>query len=145
MRFRETVAVYCENHKQHTNSLCGQNAEFWHEYVKASGIYINHWALKGQWVQAAQSRESPLGLATRLRVWQPTKRGSSLFSVRDIQSLPTSQAVGTGLSSLGGKQPGREADHSYLLPRLSLYGAVPPLPYSLSWCGASLSLITGSH
>jgi hypothetical protein len=25
--FRETVAVYCETHKEHTNTLCGQNAE----------------------------------------------------------------------------------------------------------------------
>jgi hypothetical protein len=28
MMFRETVAVYCENHTQHTNTLCGQNAEY---------------------------------------------------------------------------------------------------------------------
>jgi hypothetical protein len=27
MLFRETVAVYCENHTEHTNTLCGQNAE----------------------------------------------------------------------------------------------------------------------
>jgi hypothetical protein len=27
MLFRETVAVYCENHREHTNTLCGQNAE----------------------------------------------------------------------------------------------------------------------
>jgi hypothetical protein len=26
--FRERVAVYCENHTQHTDTLCGQNAEF---------------------------------------------------------------------------------------------------------------------
>jgi hypothetical protein len=25
--FRETVAVYCENHTKHINTLCGQNAE----------------------------------------------------------------------------------------------------------------------
>jgi hypothetical protein len=24
----ETVAVYCETHTEHTNTLCGQNAEF---------------------------------------------------------------------------------------------------------------------
>jgi hypothetical protein len=29
MLFRETVAVYCENHTEHTDTLCGQNAEFW--------------------------------------------------------------------------------------------------------------------
>jgi hypothetical protein len=27
MLFREIIAVYCENH-EHTNTLCGQNAEF---------------------------------------------------------------------------------------------------------------------
>jgi translation initiation factor IF-1 len=27
MLFRETVAVYCENHAEHINTLCGQNAE----------------------------------------------------------------------------------------------------------------------
>jgi hypothetical protein len=30
MLFGETVAVYCENHMEHINTLCGQNAEFWH-------------------------------------------------------------------------------------------------------------------
>jgi hypothetical protein len=44
MLFRETVAVYIENHTEHTNTLCGQNAEFWN--VKAGGIHIYHWALK---------------------------------------------------------------------------------------------------
>jgi hypothetical protein len=28
MLFGETVAVYCENHTEHTNTLCGQNAEY---------------------------------------------------------------------------------------------------------------------
>jgi hypothetical protein len=28
MLFRETVAVCCENHTEHTDTLCGQNAEF---------------------------------------------------------------------------------------------------------------------
>jgi hypothetical protein len=30
MLFRERVAVYCENHTEHTDTLCGQNAEFWY-------------------------------------------------------------------------------------------------------------------
>jgi hypothetical protein len=29
-----------ENHREHTNALCGQNAAFW--YVKAGGTYTNH-------------------------------------------------------------------------------------------------------
>jgi hypothetical protein len=28
MLFGETVAVYCENHAEHTDTLCGQNVEF---------------------------------------------------------------------------------------------------------------------
>jgi hypothetical protein len=39
MLFGETVAVYCENHAEHTNTLCGQNGEFW--CVKAGGTYSN--------------------------------------------------------------------------------------------------------
>jgi hypothetical protein len=27
MLFRETVAVYCENHTEHINTLCGQNGD----------------------------------------------------------------------------------------------------------------------
>jgi hypothetical protein len=30
---------------EHTDTLCGQNAEFW--CVKAGGMYSKHWALKG--------------------------------------------------------------------------------------------------
>jgi hypothetical protein len=28
MLFGETAAVYCENHMEHTDTLCGQNVEF---------------------------------------------------------------------------------------------------------------------
>jgi hypothetical protein len=28
MLFGETVAVYCENHTEHIDALCGQNVEF---------------------------------------------------------------------------------------------------------------------
>jgi hypothetical protein len=38
MLFRETVAVYCENHTEHTNTLCEQNAEFL--YVTAGGTVL---------------------------------------------------------------------------------------------------------
>jgi hypothetical protein len=43
MQFRETVAVYSVNHTEHTNTLCGQNVKSW--YVKAGGLYSNHWVL----------------------------------------------------------------------------------------------------
>jgi hypothetical protein len=45
MLLRETVAVYCENHTEHTNTLCGQNVEFYS--IKADGTHRNHHALKG--------------------------------------------------------------------------------------------------
>jgi hypothetical protein len=45
MLFGETVAVYCENHTEHTDTLCGQNAGFIN--VKGSGAYIYQCSLKG--------------------------------------------------------------------------------------------------
>jgi hypothetical protein len=45
MLFRETVAVSCENHTEHTRTLCGQNTEFY--YVNAGGTYSNRCALEG--------------------------------------------------------------------------------------------------
>jgi hypothetical protein len=43
MLFGETVAVYCESHMEHIDTLCGQNVEF--QWVKAGGTYIDQWAL----------------------------------------------------------------------------------------------------
>jgi hypothetical protein len=40
MLCRGIIAVYCENHTEHINTLCGQNAEFL--IVKAGGTYSNH-------------------------------------------------------------------------------------------------------
>jgi hypothetical protein len=48
MLFGETVAAYCENHTEHTDTLSGKNAGFW--YVKAGGIYSDHWALNGKFL-----------------------------------------------------------------------------------------------
>jgi hypothetical protein len=41
MLFRETVAVYCESHTEHTGTLCGLNALF--KYVKTGGILCGSW------------------------------------------------------------------------------------------------------
>jgi hypothetical protein len=43
MLFKETVAVYFENHTEHTDTLYFQNTEFC--CVRSGGIYRNHWAL----------------------------------------------------------------------------------------------------
>jgi hypothetical protein len=45
MLFKETFAVYCENHTEHTDTFFRQNAGFY--YVKACGSYSIHWALNG--------------------------------------------------------------------------------------------------
>jgi hypothetical protein len=46
MLFRETVAVYCENHREHTNTLRGQNAGFL--CVKACVIHSYQYSLEGE-------------------------------------------------------------------------------------------------
>jgi hypothetical protein len=43
--FGETVAVYCENHAEHTNTLCGQNVGQLN--VKAGGTYSHRRLLTG--------------------------------------------------------------------------------------------------
>jgi hypothetical protein len=45
MLFREIIAVYCENHTGHINTLCVQNAHFLN--VRARGIYSYQYSLKG--------------------------------------------------------------------------------------------------
>jgi hypothetical protein len=42
MLFRETVAVYCENRTEHTDTLCGQNADFVN--LKAGGKHSYRYA-----------------------------------------------------------------------------------------------------
>jgi hypothetical protein len=46
MLFRETVAVHCENHTEHTDTLCGGRMQFFF-IVKANGAYANHCAFHG--------------------------------------------------------------------------------------------------
>jgi hypothetical protein len=45
MLFREIIAVYCENHTEHINTLCGQNVELFFN-IKVLGTYIYHYTLK---------------------------------------------------------------------------------------------------
>jgi hypothetical protein len=40
MLFREPVAVYCENHTEHTDTLCGKIVKLFN--VNAGGIYSDH-------------------------------------------------------------------------------------------------------
>jgi hypothetical protein len=54
---------------------------------------------------------------------------------------PASYPVGTGAPFSGQKRPGREANNSlYLVPRLRMWGAIPPLShmYFMAWCSVKL-------
>jgi hypothetical protein len=44
MLYSEIIAVCSQIHTKHTNTPCGQNAEFL--YVKHCGTYSNHWTLR---------------------------------------------------------------------------------------------------
>jgi hypothetical protein len=57
MLFRETVAVYCENHTEHMNTICGGKLEF---NVKACGLYSNQWSLNGKRSDSALRHEEQI-------------------------------------------------------------------------------------
>jgi hypothetical protein len=63
MLFGETVAIYCENHTEHTDTLCGQNLEFW--CVKAGGTYSDH-------KSRSAGKETPVLLRNRKRYYRAT-------------------------------------------------------------------------
>jgi hypothetical protein len=44
MLFKTTIAVYCDIHKKHVSTKCGQNAEYL--YIPTSGKYNNQCFLK---------------------------------------------------------------------------------------------------
>jgi hypothetical protein len=56
MPFRETNAVYCENHTEHKDTLCGQNAEF--QYVKGRLhiVTAEFWKVKGMRSKSLRGR-----------------------------------------------------------------------------------------
>jgi hypothetical protein len=45
MLYREIMAVYCEIHTKHINTVCGQNVELLN--VTLCGTYSDHWTVKG--------------------------------------------------------------------------------------------------
>jgi hypothetical protein len=67
----------------------------------------------------------------------PFRDKSFLHSIQTSSGAhPASYPVGTGVLSPGAKSPGREADHSPPSnAKVKNGGAIPPLPYTSSWCG----------
>jgi hypothetical protein len=91
-----------------------------------------------------KNRGSSVSTETRLRAGRP---GSSIpgrcweffataVYVPALGSIHLPVQWAPVVPSRGVKRPGREADHSHLVPRLGMLGAVPPLPeyFVMAWC-----------
>jgi hypothetical protein len=79
MLFRETVAVYCENHTKYT-LLCGQNAEFW--YIEAGSTYRStglQWVDLTPWIRVLE----------KLRVAQLNSKFSAIYGTRSVIAMFT--------------------------------------------------------
>jgi hypothetical protein len=73
MLFGETVAVYCENHTEHTNTLCGQNAET---------LYIRIQSVPHRNTLRLRYRDQPVNAVwgnNRCLLWEPY--GTHKYSV----------------------------------------------------------------
>jgi thioredoxin-related protein len=76
MLFGETVAVYCENHTEHTDTLCGQNTEI--HCVKKCGSYTNHCVV----LSAGLCADLLLVLKSHLHAWACSNKGQLLHITR---------------------------------------------------------------
>jgi hypothetical protein len=85
MPFRKAIAVYCENHRKHTDTYGGQNAEF--QYVKADDTYSNYW------INVAQDMDQ----------WQAPVNTIMNFRVRADPSSKESYRLYIGLRNWGPK------------------------------------------
>jgi hypothetical protein len=56
MLFGKTVAVYCENHMEHTNTICGQNAVF----LLTSQWYVQYFPVLHFQYDSTQRNREPL-------------------------------------------------------------------------------------
>jgi hypothetical protein len=54
---RETVAVYCKNKIEHTNTQCGANPKFLDD--EQGGTHSKHWALNGPCIIHDKSHKAP--------------------------------------------------------------------------------------
>jgi hypothetical protein len=44
--YREKFTIYCKNHTKHTNTLGGENAEFWYIYAADTPVTIRFQRVK---------------------------------------------------------------------------------------------------
>ena len=72
-----------------------------------------------------------VGLVTRLQAGQQRNLLQSIQT--SSGAYPASCSMCTGDLSLGVEWLGLEANHSHFVPRLRIYGAIPPLSHIPSW------------
>jgi hypothetical protein len=80
---RETVAVYCENHMEHTDTLCGENAG---SYVKAGVVRIDtNGLLMVNLCSCGETTEvSECSVASACSVWRATTQSRKSHISRNI-------------------------------------------------------------
>jgi hypothetical protein len=72
MLFRETAAFFCENRTEHTNTPCGQIAEFYRatllSYLDVNRIELAHGSFES--VNMDMNLRFPLIVFSRIGLWQ---------------------------------------------------------------------------
>jgi hypothetical protein len=104
--------------------------------LKVSTKYFEVWTIMKVW-------DSPVGITGWTIGWSEfdSRRGLGIFLFTTASRLalaPTQPPIQrlTGALSLGVKRPGRETDHSHIVPRsknTSSYSSIPPYTFML-WC-----------
>jgi hypothetical protein len=91
MLFRETVAVYCENHTEHTDTLCGQNAEFYKAVSTLASRGSNRAQSRGHVItfHAACSYVCQLWTCSMLAIGFGSKLGSLIWTQPNVKASGT--------------------------------------------------------
>jgi type IV secretory pathway TrbD component len=87
MLFSDTVAVYCENHMEHTNALCGQNAELF--------LMLNHVVCVCVYCHLYQWLQKGFGLVTGFINNLQVVTTNNYYTIADLHNL---QSLHTNLS-----------------------------------------------
>jgi hypothetical protein len=110
MLLGEIIAVYCENHAEHINTLCGQIAEF-----------LNVRARRTRIAQSVFQRATHWTAGVRFPALGPNQP-----SVQWVPGAISAEMSGWSVKLI---------NHLHLGPKLRMRGAILPLPHKSSWRG----------
>jgi hypothetical protein len=126
MLFRETVAVYCENNTEHTDTLCGRNAEFFN--VKSCGMHSYHWYSCFQlWAMAEHAsvkrRDIEAGQSGHRAAFTMIRTTRTQFCLRHdrVDSIPCPYAEAQRIRNLAHKKKTRGLSGVSSVPRGKLW------------------------